>query len=150
MDTIIVLDFGGQYCHLITRRIRDLGVYSEILPFDVSISKLKEHDIKGIILSGGPNSVYEPESPQLSNEVFEFITQERIPILGICYGHHLIASKIGGTIEPHNHKEYGKTELEIIKPDILLDQLDTNEIVWMSHGSISKNKHLSYCCLWKH
>ena len=139
MDTIIVLDFGGQYCHLITRRIRDLGVYSEILPFDVSISKLKEHDIKGIILSGGPNSVYEPESPQLSNEVFEFITQERIPILGICYGHHLIASKIGGTIEPHNHKEYGKTELEIIKPDLLLDQLDTNEIVWMSHGDQVKN-----------
>ena len=112
MDTIVVLDFGGQYCHLIARRIRDLGVYSEILPFDVNIDRLENIEWKGIILSGGPNRVYEQNSPQLSQEFYKFVSQKKIPLLGICYGHHLIASQIGGKIQPHDHKEYGKTELD--------------------------------------
>ena len=134
MDKIIVLDFGGQYCHLIARRIRDLGVYSEILPFDTDLKNLENPDLKGIILSGGPNSVYEQNSPQLSSDFFDFISEKEIPILGICYGLHLIIHQLGGKIEPHDSKEYGKRELEIIEPNLLLDSLDTKEIVWMSHG----------------
>jgi len=134
MDTIIVLDFGGQYCHLIARRVRDLGVYSEILPFDVSIEKLKTIKPKGIILSGGPNSVYEKKSPKLSKEFYNFIFEEKIPVLGICYGLHLIIHQLNGKIEPHNRKEYGKTKIEIIKTMNLLESLDKYEIVWMSHG----------------
>jgi GMP synthase (glutamine-hydrolysing) len=134
MDKIIVLDFGGQYCHLIARRIRDLGVYSEIVPFDLPIDKLKQLNPKGIILSGGPNSVYDQGSPQLKKELLDIIVQNKIPILGICYGHHLIAYQFGGIIEPRESKEYGKTELDILHPNILLDNLKKKEVVWMSHG----------------
>jgi len=134
MDRIIVLDFGGQYCHLIARRIRDLGVYSEILPFDVDLDKLKATRPKGIILSGGPSSVYEARSPQLPDGFFNLIFEEKIPVLGICYGHHQIIHVLGGQIEAHDSKEYGKTELYIIEPNLLLDSLEEREIVWMSHG----------------
>lgn len=134
MDTIIVLDFGGQYCHLIARRIRDLGVYSEILPYDVSLEKLLEKNPKGIILSGGPNSVYEQDSPQISKSFIEGLLEKEIPILGICYGLHLLVHQLGGTIEPHEEKEYGRTELEILNPNLLFRDVDNREIVWMSHG----------------
>ncbi len=134
MDIIVVLDFGGQYTHLINRRIRDLGVYSEILPYDVDIEKLKKKNPKAIILSGGPGSVYEKNSPQLKNEFFEFTTRNKIPVLGICYGHHLIMHLLGGKIEPKEAKEYGRTNLIIIEPDLIFDSLGKEEIVWMSHG----------------
>ena len=134
MDTIIVLDFGGQYCHLIARRVRELGVYSEILPFDIDINKLKKIAPKGIILSGGPSSVYKEGSPQLSDEFYIYISEEKIPVLGICYGLHLLIHQLGGTIEAHESKEYGKTKLNIIKSSILLDSLEKEEVVWMSHG----------------
>ena len=81
MDKIIVLDFGGQYCHLIARRIRDLGVYSEILPFDVDLDKLKATHPKGIILSGGPSSVYDSRSPQLPEGFFNLMFEEKIPVV---------------------------------------------------------------------
>jgi GMP synthase (glutamine-hydrolysing) len=134
MDTIIVLDFGGQYCHLIARRVRELGVYSEILPFDIDINKLKKIAPKGIILSGGPSSVYEEGSPQLSDEFYTYISEEKIPVLGICYGLHLLIHQLGGKIEAHDSKEYGKTKLNIINSKILLDSLEKGEVVWMSHG----------------
>ncbi len=134
MDKIIIFDFGGQYCHLIARRIRDLGVYSEILPFDVDIERLKEISPKGIILSGGPSSVYELNSPKLGNDFLKFVSEEKVPILGICYGFHLIVHQLGGKIEPHDNKEYGKTELKIIKNNLLFESLEEKEIVWMSHG----------------
>ena len=134
MDTIIVLDFGGQYCHLIARRIRDLGVYSEILPYDVDLNKIEAIKPKGIILSGSPSSVYDPNSPQLPEGFFRMIKEDTIPVLGICYGHHQIVHAMGGKIDAHDSKEYGKTELEIIVPDLLLDSLEKREIVWMSHG----------------
>ena len=139
MDKIIVLDFGGQYCHLIARRIRDLGVYSEILPFDVDLDKLKAVQPKGIILSGGPSSVYEAGSPQLPDGFFKLIIEEKIPVLGICYGHHQIIHVLGGKIEAHDSKEYGKTNLEIIEPNLLLDSLEEKEVVWMSHGDQVKS-----------
>lgn len=134
MDKIIILDFGGQYCHLIARRVRDLGVYSEIYPYDISVKKLRALHPKGIILSGGPNSVYEEGSPQLSEEFYEYIFKEKVPVLGICYGLHLIIHQLKGTIESHDKKEYGKTKIDILKPEGLFEGLDTHEIVWMSHG----------------
>jgi len=134
MDKICVIDMGSQYTHLIVRRIRELGVYSEILPYDVSIGDLKKVDPKGIILSGGPSSVYEEDSPQLTKNFFSFIKEEKIPVLGICYGLHLIIHQLGGRIKPFKQKEYGKTELDILKPKKLFESLDKRETVWMSHG----------------
>lgn len=134
MDTIVVLDFGGQYCHLIARRVRDLGVYCEILPFDIDINELKRITPKGIILSGGPSSVYEEGSPQLSDEFYTYISEAKIPVLGICYGLHLLIHQLGGKIEAHDSREYGKARLEIIASSILLDTLEKGEVVWMSHG----------------
>ncbi|MFX0058913.1 MAG: glutamine-hydrolyzing GMP synthase [Candidatus Hodarchaeota archaeon] len=131
---IIVLDFGGQYCHLIARRIRDLGVYSEILPYNIDLNLLKKKEADGIILSGGPSSVYERNSPQISETLFKFIISEKIPILGICYGFHLIIHQLGGKIQSKDDKEYGKTDLTILEQDLLFDSLETNQIVWMSHG----------------
>ncbi len=131
---IIVLDFGGQYCHLIARRIRELGVYSEILPYDIDLNKIKEINPNGIILSGGPGSVYEKSSPQLSKEFYDYVRESKIAVLGICYGLHLLIHQLGGKIEPHVQKEYGRTEINIIKLEGLLDSLKKREIVWMSHG----------------
>ncbi len=139
MEKVIILDFGGQYCHLIARRVRDLGVYSEILPYNIPIEKLNSYSPKGIILSGGPSSVYEDGSPQLSETFFEYIQEKKIPILGICYGLHLIIHQLGGTIESRDKKEYGKTELEIVDYDVLFDTLEKKEIVWMSHGDQVKD-----------
>jgi len=131
---ILVLDFGGQYCHLIARRIRELGVYSEILPYNINLDLLKEKDPNGIILSGGPSSVYQNNSPKIPEALFKFIITEKIPILGICYGFHLIIHQLGGKIQSKEDKEYGKTNLTVIEPDLLFDSLETNQIVWMSHG----------------
>ena len=108
MNTIIVLDFGGQYTHLITRRVRDLGIYAEILPFDVKLDKLNDIHPKAIILSGGPNSIYEENSPKLTQEFFQFTFKNKIPVLGICYGHHLIMYHQGGKIESKKKKNMGK------------------------------------------
>lgn len=134
MDKIIVIDFGGQYCHLISRRIRELGVYSEILPHDCTISIIKQKSPKGIILSGGPGSVYHEGDPQLSDEFYKYIQDQNIPLFGICYGHHLIVHQLGGIIEPHERKEYGKTILYKLTENLLLDGLNNEEVVWMSHG----------------
>ncbi|MEJ2276774.1 MAG: glutamine-hydrolyzing GMP synthase [Candidatus Lokiarchaeota archaeon] len=134
MDNILVLDFGGQYCHLIARRVRDLGVYSEILPFDANIERIKDLEPKGIILSGGPNSVYEKQSPKLNKDVYDYVIKKNIALLGICYGFHLIIQHFEGKIELKKSKEYGKTELIIQKKNLLFEGLNNKEIVWMSHG----------------
>lgn len=134
MDSVIIIDFGGQYAHLITRRIRDLGVYSEIFPYDVNLEIIRKKMPKAIILSGGPGSIYEQNSPSLSNKFFQFTIENKIPVLGICYGHHLIIDKHGGKVKPKKKKEYGKTNLFIIKKNLLFDSLGKEEIVWMSHG----------------
>jgi len=134
MDKICILDMGSQYTHLIARRIRELGVYSEILPNNISIDELKRHEPIGIILSGGPSSVYEEGSPQLTEGFFSYTKKENIAVLGICYGFHLIIQHLGGKIKSFTQKEYGKTELDVLKPGKLLDSLEKREIVWMSHG----------------
>ena len=133
-DTILVLDFGGQYCHLIARRIRENRVYSEIVPGDISpkeIWKLNERlNIKGLILSGGPLSVYKEDSPKPNPKILEM----KLPVLGICYGHQLIAYMEGGLVKPSEKREYGITYVTITKPIGILEGLNAKEKVWMSHG----------------
>ncbi len=133
-DTILVLDFGGQYCHLIGRRIRELGVYSEIVPHDITPAEIKalnkKLNSKGLILSGGPSSVYEPNAPRLNPAILEL----NLPILGLCYGHQLIAQITNGKVEPAACKEYGIAHVAIDKPVGVLEGLNEKEKVWMSHG----------------
>ena len=133
-DTILVLDFGGQYCHLIGRRIREHGVYSEIVPHDISpeeVATLNEKfNVKGMIFSGGPSSVYEPNAPKLHPRILEV----DLPILGLCYGHQLLAQLTGSKVEPATCKEYGIAQVSIDKPVGVLEGLSESEKVWMSHG----------------
>lgn len=133
MGRIIVLDFGGQYCHLISRRIRDLGVYSEVLPNDVSAYDLKKiKGLKGIILSGGAASVYDKDAPKCDKTILKL----GIPVLGICYGHQLISFFEQGKVINANSGEYGLTELNITDKSELLKGLNKKESVWMNHKDI--------------
>jgi GMP synthase (glutamine-hydrolysing) len=129
-----VIDLGSQYTHLIARRIRELGVYSEIVSFDHVLGIMREKKPKAIILSGGPSSVYEPESPQLDPAFFNYIKDNQIPVLGICYGLHLIIHALGGKVRASNRKEYGKTSIKVLDKNDLFYSLKDDEIVWMSHG----------------
>ncbi|MCP5064558.1 MAG: glutamine-hydrolyzing GMP synthase [Ignavibacteriae bacterium] len=129
-NTIVVLDFGSQYTQLIARRIREQKVRSIIYPFSTSIEKIKSVNPKGIILSGGPTSVYDENSPQVPDGLFEL----GIPILGICYGMQLIAKKFNGKVIPAESREYGKAEIVILKGSKLFNKVENNSIVWMSHG----------------
>jgi GMP synthase (glutamine-hydrolysing) len=128
MDKIAVLDYGGQYAHLIANRIRRLEVYSEILPGDVPAEKLEEY--KGIILSGGPASVYDENVPQCDKNIFNL----NKPVLAICYGMQLLVQNRGGEVSKSEIKEYGKTVLYIKKNEGIFKGLSEQEIVWMSHG----------------
>lgn len=127
----VVINFGSQLAHLIARRVRDLGVYSEIVPYNISAEKIKKINPAGIILSGGPSSVYEKDAPLINEKIFDL----GIPILGICYGLQLIGKRFG-KVENHQIKEYGKTFLNVRKPGILLKGLNKKEQVWMSHGDV--------------
>lgn len=133
-DTILVLDFGGQYCHLIGRRIRENGVYSEIVAHDIKpeeIALLKEKfNVKGLILSGGPASVYETRAPKIKKEILDL----GLPILGLCYGHQLIAQIVGGKVEKAENREYGVSYVTVDKPVGVLKEMEWKEKVWMSHG----------------
>jgi GMP synthase (glutamine-hydrolysing) len=133
-DTILVLDFGGQYCHLIGRRIRENGVYSEIVLHDITPDEVKtigeKLNVKGIILSGGPSSVYEANAPRLDSRIL----QMDLPILGLCYGHQIIAQLTKGTVDSACCKEYGTAQVMVDKPVGVLKGLAKNEKVWMSHG----------------
>src|SRR3989338_2013458 len=131
MAQIIVINFGSQVVHLIARRIRELGVYSEIKPYDITAAEIKRLKPKGIILSGGPSSVYEKNSPQLDEKIFAL----GIPILGICYGLQLIG-KYYGKVLPGKLKEYGKKYLLVKKNGKLLKNLKKKEQIWMSHGDL--------------
>jgi GMP synthase (glutamine-hydrolysing) len=129
LETILVLDFGSQYTQLIGRRIREASVYSEILPFNTSLDAIRSHHPRGIILSGGPDSVYEPGAPACDPRVFEL----GIPILGVCYGMQLIAKELGGKVEPSTHREYGSREIQSTGTSCLLNGMKR---VWMSHGDL--------------
>ncbi len=130
-DKIIVLDFGSQYNQLIARRVREMGVYSELCPHTLTAAEIKaDKDIKGIIFSGGPNSVYDVNAMKADKELFQL----GIPILGICYGMQIMAHELGGKVESCAHAEYGKADITVVKENALVKGLDKEQQVWMSHG----------------
>jgi GMP synthase (glutamine-hydrolysing) len=127
---IVVLDFGSQYTQLIARKLRESGVYCEIVPFRESIEDIKKRNPKGIILSGGPASVYAKDAYHPSEEIYEL----GLPILGICYGMQLINQHFGGSVIPASHQEYGKAELSFESDHKIFKDTKCEQIVWMSHG----------------
>ena len=129
LEMVVVLDFGGQYNQLIARRVRDLGVYSELMPFNTPVEKIKAMQPKGIIFSGGPASVYEEGAPKVDPAIFDL----GLPILGICYGMQLMSHMLEGKVERAGKREYGKAELRLQNAHSLYEKWDANEIVWMSH-----------------
>ncbi|MFD1441732.1 glutamine-hydrolyzing GMP synthase [Lacticaseibacillus hegangensis] len=132
-DKIIVLDYGSQYNQLITRRIREFGVYSELKPHTITAAEVRKIAPKGIIFSGGPNSVYDEAALGVDNEIFEL----GIPILGVCYGMQLMAQRLGGDVEPADNREYGKVDITVTdKTAKLFQDLPETQTVWMSHGDL--------------
>ena len=132
IDTILVLDFGSQYTQLIARRIRELDVFSIILPWDISKERIAEINPTGIILSGGPESVTNSNTPRIPKIIFDL----EIPILGICYGMQTLAEQFGGQVTASKTKEFGYASITLEKPSILFSDFDTGSSidVWMSHG----------------
>ena len=129
-DKVLIINFGGQYTHLIARRIRELSIYSEIISYsDATQQLIEELRPRAIILSGGPSSIHADNAPKVGSWVLEL----GMPVLGICYGHQLIASMIGGRVE-RGLGEYGKTEVEVVSRDALFEGWGTREVVWMSHS----------------
>lgn len=128
-EMIIVLDFGGQYNQLIARRVRECNVYAEVHPYTLDIEQIKQMNPKGIIFTGGPNSVYGEDAPRYSPGIFEL----GIPILGICYGSQLMAYLLGGKVETAPVSEYGKTEVDVDKSSVLFKEVSSKTICWMSH-----------------
>jgi len=129
-EHILVLDFGAQYSQLIARRVRELGVYAELHPFDLPVAMIRALRPKGIILSGGPSSVYAPGAPHSSRELFEL----GVPILGICYGLQMIAYQLGGEVDRSAKREFGRAEVLIDDASDLFAGFDGRTSVWMSHG----------------
>ena len=131
MQRVLVVDFGAQYAQLIARRVRECHVYSEIVPHDITIEKLRELDPAGIILSGGPKSVHQPGAPSCDPRLFEL----EVPVLGICYGQQLMARELGGEVANTGIAEFGKTVLNVEQPtSTLFDDLPVEQTVWMSHN----------------
>ncbi|MCI8670371.1 MAG: glutamine-hydrolyzing GMP synthase [Lachnospiraceae bacterium] len=128
-EMIIVLDFGGQYNQLIARRVRECNVYCEVHAYDLPLDKIKEMNPKGIILTGGPNSVYGEDSPRCTRELFEL----GIPVLGICYGSQLVSYILGGNVTSAPVSEYGKTEVTFDTSSVLFKNVSETSICWMSH-----------------
>ena len=128
-EMIIVMDFGGQYNQLIARRVRECNVYCEVYPHTLSLEKIREMNPKGIIFTGGPNSVYKEDSPRCPKEIFDL----GIPILGICYGSQAMAYELGGVVATAPVSEFGKTEVDVDTSDILFEGVDERTICWMSH-----------------
>ena len=128
-ELILILDFGGQYNQLIARRVRECNVYSEVVPFDITIEQIKEKNPKGIIFTGGPASVYGEESPKCSKEIFEL----GIPVLGICYGMQLMTHTLKGNVERANKREYGTIDVKIDNTSPLFQGFDSENKFLMSH-----------------
>ncbi len=129
METVLVLDFGAQYSQLIARRVRECRVYSELIPYDTPVDEIKARKPLGLILSGGPASVYAEDALKIDPAVFEL----GIPVLGICYGMQIMAHSLGGEVSRTGKSEFGKTELSVLKELILFDDLPTTQTCWMSH-----------------
>ncbi|MBM7700546.1 glutamine-hydrolyzing GMP synthase [Kurthia huakuii] len=131
-EKIIVLDFGSQYNQLITRRIREFGVYSELHAHTITAQELKDLNATGIIFSGGPNSVYDDNAFKIDEAIFEL----GLPILGICYGMQLMSHTLGGKVEKAAHREYGKAEIKVLAENALFADTPEEQVVWMSHGDL--------------
>jgi GMP synthase (glutamine-hydrolysing) len=130
-EVIVILDFGSQYSQLIARRVRELEVYCEIIPYNTPFSRLEQLNPAGYILSGGPSSVYAPNAPHLP----DFVLAANKPVLGICYGMQLLTHHLGGKVSPGTEREYGLAEIELLVPDApLFNNLANSQPVWMSHG----------------
>ncbi|MDW8107243.1 MAG: glutamine-hydrolyzing GMP synthase [Armatimonadota bacterium] len=129
-ELVLILDFGGQYTQLIARRVRECQVFCEIVPYDTPLPALQARQPKGIILSGGPASVYEPNAPRVDPALFTL----GIPVLGICYGHQLMAHLLGGVVSSAPQREYGRTLLTVVRAEPLFEGLDFHLTCWMSHG----------------
>ena len=128
-ELILILDFGGQYNQLIARRVRECNVYSEVVPYDISIEKIKEKNPKGIIFTGGPASVYGEDSPRCAEGIFDL----GIPVLGICYGMQLMTYTLGGKVARANKREYGTTEVSINNSSPLFQNFENKNVFLMSH-----------------
>ncbi len=132
-DSVLVIDYGAQYAQLIARRVRECKVYSEILPHDASVEDIRKRRPRGLILSGGPSSVYAPGAPNVNPAFFEL----GVPVLGICYGLQGMAQALGGEVAKTGTREYGKTDLHVTEPrSTLFDGLPEDQTVWMSHGDV--------------
>ncbi len=129
-EKILIIDFGSQFTQLITRRIREANVFSEIYPHTITLEQIKEINPRGIILSGGPMSVYDDGAPLIDIDVLKL----GIPVLGICYGLQFICQALGGAVESASDREYGKAALKIQEYDDLFKGVQDNSTVWMSHG----------------
>ncbi|WP_193509471.1 glutamine-hydrolyzing GMP synthase [Cryobacterium sp. BB736] len=132
---VLVVDFGAQYAQLIARRVREASVYSQIVPHTITAAEVKELDPAGIVLSGGPSSVYEPGSPSLDPGILEL----GVPVLGICYGFQVMAKQLGGEVANTGLREYGATQVSVVDRGTLLDGQPDAQTTWMSHGdSVAK------------
>ncbi|HYA48733.1 MAG TPA: glutamine-hydrolyzing GMP synthase [Burkholderiales bacterium] len=130
MNKVLILDFGSQYTQLIARKVRELGIYSEILPFSTPLGRIREGGPSALVLSGGPQSVYEKNAPHPPKGIFDL----GVPILGICYGVQLMAYALGGEVVPSKEREYGFASLRVLDRSGLLAKVKDKEQVWMSHG----------------
>lgn len=128
-ELVLVLDFGGQYNQLIARRVRECNVYAEVIPYTTSLEEIKAKNPKGIIFTGGPNSVYKEDSPSYDKSIFEI----GVPILGICYGSQLMAYKLGGEVSTAPVSEYGKTEVNVDTESLIFQGVSSTTTTWMSH-----------------
>ena len=127
---ILILDFGSQYTQLIARRLREHHVYCEIVRYDVAVEEIQLQKPIGLVLSGGPDSVYEDDAPRSAREIFDL----GVPVLAICYGMQLAAEQLGGVLGAGEGREYGRASIEITRPGVLFADLPAEQTVWMSHG----------------
>ncbi len=142
-EKITILDFGSQYSQLIARRLREIGVYSELIPYNTPIEQFADKTLKGLILSGGPASVLEVDSPSISKRIFEL----GLPVFGVCYGMQLMAKLLGGTLVSAKRREYGRAKLYVDEPNEIFKGLPEEFIVWMSHGDNIEELPDGFICL---
>lgn len=128
-ELVLIIDFGGQYSQLIARRVRECGIYCEIVPYTYSLEKIRAKNPKGIIFTGGPKNVSEEGAPTVDSKIFEL----NIPILGICFGHQLIAHLLGGEVKSSDRREYGKTDVNLAEDSALFKGMEGKKQCWMSH-----------------